>query len=118
MLFRSKAFFPSVQPLTNEELLKQRPFDLIINATASGLSNASPVSANTLKAIVSPQTLVYDMVYGRQTPFMTDAISLGLHAFDGLGMLVEQAAQSYRIWRGMNCHLDTEQTLELIRNTI
>jgi shikimate dehydrogenase len=110
-----QAIFPDVVPLTSDELLTQAPFDLIINATASGLSNASPISLEALKEIVSPQTLVYDMVYGQQTPFMTDALSLGLQAFDGLGMLVEQAAQSYRIWRGVKHSLDIERTLQLVR---
>ena len=110
------AIFPDVEPLTSDELLTQAPFDLIINATASGLSNISPISSNTLRAIVSQKTIVYDMVYGQQTPFMKDAQSLGLQAFDGLGMLVEQAAQSYRIWRGVNHTLNIEQTLQLVRS--
>ena len=110
------AIFPDVDPLTSDELLTQAPFDLIINATASGLSNISPISSNTLRAIVSQKTIVYDMVYGQQTPFMKDAQSLGLQAFDGLGMLVEQAAQSYRIWRGVNHTLNIEQTLQLVRS--
>ena len=110
------AIFPDVDPLTSDELLTQARFDLIINATASGLSNISPISSNTLRAIVSQKTIVYDMVYGQQTPFMEDAQSLGLQAFDGLGMLVEQAAQSYRIWRGVNHTLNIEQTLQLVRS--
>lgn len=107
--------FPLVKPLTDGEMSTHTSFDLIINATASGLSDKSPISLNTLKAIVDRQTIIYDMVYGQQTPFMKDAKSLGLLAFDGLGMLVEQAAQSYRIWRGINHSLNIDQTLQLIR---
>ena len=90
-------------PLTE---LKDGSYDLIINATATGLSNESPIAKDVLRAIVHPDTLAYDMVYGKETSFMQDAKALGIQAIDGLGMLVEQAALAFETWR----KLDLEKT--------
>ena len=86
--------------------LKNGSYDLIINATASGLSNVSPIAKDVLQAIIHPDTLAYDMVYGKETSFMQDAKALGIQAVDGLGMLVEQAALAFETWR----QLDLEKT--------
>jgi shikimate dehydrogenase len=86
--------------------LKNGSYDLIINATATGLSNESPIAKDILKAIIHPDTLAYDMVYGKETCFMQDAKALGIQAVDGLGMLVEQAALAFETWR----QLDLEKT--------
>jgi len=86
--------------------LKNGAYDLIINATATGLSNESPIAKDVLRAIVHPDTLAYDMVYGKETCFMQDAKALGIKAVDGLGMLVEQAALAFETWR----QLDLEKT--------
>jgi shikimate dehydrogenase len=74
-------------------------FDVIINATASSLSGAGvPVAASTLK----PGALAYDMMYGPAAQgFLSWAREHGAVARDGLGMLVEQAAESFLIWRGV-----------------
>ena len=90
-------------PLTE---LKDGSYDLIINATATGLSNESPIAKDVLRAIAHPDTLAYDMVYGKETCFMQDAKALGIQALDGLGMLVEQAALAFETWR----KLDLEKT--------
>ena len=86
--------------------LKNGAYDLIINATATGLSNESPIAKDILQAIIHPDTLAYDMVYGKETCFMQDAKALGIQAVDGLGMLVEQAALAFETWR----QLDLEKT--------
>ncbi|WP_255535184.1 shikimate dehydrogenase [Polynucleobacter sp. AM-26B4] len=91
------------QPLAE---LKNGSYDLIINATATGLSNESPIAKDVLQAIIHPDTLAYDMVYGKETCFMQDAKALGIQAVDGLGMLVEQAALAFETWR----QLDLEKT--------
>lgn len=74
-------------------------FDVIINATTSSLSGgAVPVAASTLK----PGALAYDMMYGPAAQgFMTWAREHGAQPRDGLGMLVEQAAEAFLIWRGV-----------------
>jgi shikimate dehydrogenase len=73
-------------------------FDLVINATSAGLSGTMPPLPEGLFA---PGALAYDMVYGRETPFLAYARRHGASVADGLGMLVEQAAESFFIWRGV-----------------
>jgi shikimate dehydrogenase len=77
-------------------------FDLVINATAAGLSNESPISDTVASNIFVPQSFAYDMVYGKLTTFMQQALHRGARVSDGLGMLVEQAADAFLIWRGAN----------------
>jgi len=91
--------------LQNTELLAQSlqglegDFDVIINASASSLAGADvPVSGRALK----PGALAYDMMYGPAADgFMTWAREHGAVPRDGLGMLVEQAAEAFLIWRGV-----------------
>lgn len=74
-------------------------FELVINATSTGLSDEMP---NIPTTIFAPGALAYDMMYGRETPFMKFAHEHGAAVVsDGLGMLVEQAAESFFIWRGV-----------------
>lgn len=81
------------------EQLTAAGFNLIINATATGLYGQSlPLTANVFAA----KPLCYDMVYGKQaTPFMQQAAQYGCTTADGLGMLVEQAAASFLLWTGV-----------------
>lgn len=81
------------------EALRGRSFDLVINATSTGLSDASlPLPPE----IFSAGSLAYEMLYGRETPFMRQAREGGAAQIsDGLGMLVEQAAESFFLWRGL-----------------
>jgi shikimate dehydrogenase len=74
-------------------------FDVVINATAGSLEGAAlPIDARALR----PGSLVYDMMYGPPAqPFLRWAGAHGAQTRDGLGMLVEQAAESFFIWRGI-----------------
>ena len=74
-------------------------FDVIINATASSLGGGTiPVPASVLK----PGSLAYDMMYGPAAKDFADwALAHGALPRDGLGMLVEQAAESFWFWRGV-----------------
>lgn len=79
------------------EALPQQAFDCVINATSSGLSDQLPPIPAT---VFGAHTLAYEMMYGRETPFMAFARQHGAQVADGLGMLVEQAAESFFLWRG------------------
>ncbi|MEP6722938.1 MAG: shikimate dehydrogenase [Variovorax sp.] len=74
-------------------------FDVVVNATASSLAgDAVPVAAGVLK----PGALAIDMMYGPAAAgFMTWAKENGAMPRDGLGMLLEQAAEAFEIWRGV-----------------
>ncbi|MDP1995842.1 MAG: shikimate dehydrogenase [Gallionella sp.] len=93
--------------------LSSRQFDFIINATSAGLTGSEiplPVS------IFAPGALAYDMMYGRETPFMKFAREHGAAIVsDGLGMLVEQAAESFHLWRGVRP--DTAPVIAKLRET-
>ncbi|MGD8476087.1 MAG: shikimate dehydrogenase [Burkholderiales bacterium] len=80
--------------------LSGRQFDLVINATSSSLSDDLPPLPEQLFA---PGALAYDMMYGKGlTSFLAFAEVLNVQRLaDGLGMLVEQAAESFMIWRSM-----------------
>jgi shikimate dehydrogenase len=76
-----------------------KPYDVIVNATAGSLEAALPECD---ERAFGNGTLAYDMMYGAQpTVFMRHAQALGARAADGLGMLVEQAAESFFVWRGV-----------------
>jgi shikimate dehydrogenase len=75
-------------------------YDLVINATAASLAGELPALP---PGIVSSRSICYDMYYGRdETPFTRWALQRGCaRAIMGLGMLVEQAAESFCLWRGV-----------------
>jgi shikimate dehydrogenase len=90
--------------------LAGRKFDLVINATASGLTDELPPLP---PGLFKPGALAYDMMYGRDTPFMQFARAEGAEVADGLGMLVEQAAEAFFKWRGVRP--DTQPILAKLR---
>lgn len=91
------AGYGPIQACSMQELGSES-FDLIINGTSTSLAGAA---LDLPAGILAPNSFCYDMVYAAEpTPFMNWAISQGAAASDGLGMLVGQAAESFRIWRG------------------
>jgi shikimate dehydrogenase len=80
--------------------LTGRQFDLIINSTSASLNNAVPELPD---GVFARDCLAYDMMYGNGlTPFLEKALTQGAARLaDGIGMLVEQAAESFFIWRGV-----------------
>tara|TARA_B110000240_G_C13429550_1_gene423067 strand:- start:184 stop:1023 length:840 start_codon:yes stop_codon:yes gene_type:complete len=72
--------------------------DLIINATSASItSNNSPITAATFN-FLNIEGACYDMMYGTETPFMRCASKKTDSVYNGLGMLIEQAAASFHIW--------------------
>ena len=96
--------------LTHEAILSQS-FDLVINASSSSLQQAAlPVPATVLQ----PNGLACDLMYGPAAQgFLEWARAHGTEARDGLGMLVEQAAASFQLWRDVQP--PTQQVLAELR---
>ncbi len=80
--------------------LRDRHFDVIINGTSASLSDALPALP---MGVFAPKSLAYDMMYGKgSTRFLRLAQTQGAGVLaNGLGMLVEQAAESFLVWRGV-----------------
>jgi shikimate dehydrogenase len=94
------------------EALAGRKFDLVINGTAASLQGRDlPLPPS----ILTPDCLCYDMMYAAEsTPFLRWAkIQGAAQTVDGLGMLVEQAAESFQLWRGVRP--DTAPVIALMR---
>jgi shikimate dehydrogenase len=95
--------------------LSGKSFDLIINGTAASMQGEQLPLPET---VVTPQTWCYDMMYGKEpTVFMhwcarRDAAKI----LDGLGMLVEQAAEAFYVWRGVRP--DTQSVIEMLRKSL
>jgi shikimate dehydrogenase len=101
--------FPNVRGGSFQELAGAA-FDLLINATSAGLAGEAPPLP---PGVFAAGALGYDMVYGRDTPFLALARAAGAAACDGSGMLVEQAAESFLLWRGVRP--DTAPVLAALR---
>ena len=95
----------------NHEAILSQSFDLVINASSSSLQQAAlPVPATVLQ----PNGLACDLMYGPAAQgFLEWARAHGTEARDGLGMLVEQAAASFQLWRGVQP--PTQQVLVELR---
>jgi shikimate dehydrogenase len=83
-----------------DELASLPPFDLLLNATSAGLKGEAPPFPASL---IGRKTVAYDLVYSvNDTPFVAWARANGAaRALQGWGMLIEQAAESFYIWRGV-----------------
>lgn len=99
---------------SNYEDVTGEKFDLVINATSASLIG-KPLSLP--QEIFAAGSLAYDLMYSNdQTPFLQLAQNEGArHLSDGLGMLVEQAAESFLIWRGIRPK--TKKLIKLLRES-
>jgi shikimate dehydrogenase len=97
------------------EYIEPAAFDLVINATSASLSGEMPPIP---PGAIGPDTVCYDLAYGRSaTAFVDWARAQGCaQALQGLGMLVEQAAESFRLWRGVRPA--TQAVLEVLRERV
>jgi shikimate dehydrogenase len=94
------------------DTLAGRQFDVVINATAASLAGDLPPLPDD---VFAADALAYDMMYGKDTPFLAFARSHGARTADGLGMLVEQAAEAFEVWRGVRP--DTAPVIQMLRGT-
>ncbi len=112
MLAEQFASFGNIQACGFAQL-QNRPFDLIVNATAAGLHGQLPPLPNGL---IAPGGVCYDLMYGEKAlPFLEWGRIQGAGiAVDGLGMLVEQAAEAFWLWRGVRP--STESVITRLRD--
>ena len=94
--------------------LAGQSFDLVVNATSAGLAGELP-PLPPARPLFAREALAYDLVYGRDTPFLDFARAAQVRASDGAGMLVEQAAESFFVWRGVRP--DTRPVLAALRKS-
>ncbi|UUE57246.1 shikimate dehydrogenase [Pectobacterium aroidearum] len=97
------------------DYLHGQSFDLIINATSSGMYDSIP---NLPPELISPETGCYDMFYLPQlTPFLSWCVQHGAIRYaDGLGMLVGQAAHAFKLWHGVMP--DVEPVIALLKQDL
>lgn len=90
-----------VYPVTNDKLIKEKVMavDIIVNATSIGMDGQSlPVPKDT---VFNEQSLIVDLIYHpMETPFLAMAKKQHLTVINGLGMLLYQAAESFKLWTG------------------
>ena len=92
--------YGSIRACRFDEITSSVTYGLVINATSAGLKGETPPYP---EAAISKQTFCYDLSYGlTPTPFSHWATEAGAaHSVMGWGMLVEQAAESFQLWRGV-----------------
>ena len=97
------------------DLLEGLHFDLIINGTAASLAGEIPPIPG---GILDPEGITYDMLYSATpTPFMQWGSEQGAaRNYDGLGMLVEQAAESFSLWRSLRPN--SQEVIQRLRNEL
>ncbi len=95
------------------DALTDQRFDILVNGTSASLSGEVPPLPDT---VIAPGGCCYDMMYGKDpTAFLRWAMARGASvAADGLGMLVEQAAESFFLWRGVRT--DTAPVIRALRD--
>lgn len=106
-LFRNEGTITAI----SIDALKNHTFDLVINGTSASLQGETLALPPQM---LSPHSLAYDMMYGAApTPFLAWAAAAGAQTRDGSGMLIEQAAEAFFLWRSVRPQ--TEPVLAALR---
>ena len=110
----AESWHESFKKVSVMEKVEFNKIDIVINATSAGIDDTSlsPISLNDCHK----EIICYDMMYGKQTPFLKNASDNNLTFFDGLGMLVKQAAASFEIWHGLK--VESKSVEESLRSTL
>lgn len=91
--------FKSFECATSENFTPKIPYDLIINTTPAGLTDSSlPMDSAVLTSLLKASKFAFDLVYGKQTPFLNLAKSLNIAHSDGKQMLINQAILAFEIF--------------------
>jgi shikimate dehydrogenase len=111
-LARSHSDLGNIDVCAPDKLPAKAPFDLVINATSLGHNGRAPGLSGTW---LNPGALCYDMNYGAAAePLRRECLGQGIRYSDGLGMLVGQAAVSFRLWTGKKP--DASEVLRQLRS--
>jgi shikimate dehydrogenase len=110
----AESWHESFKKVSVMEKIEFNKIDIVINATSAGIDDTSlsPISLNDCHK----EIICYDMMYGKQTPFLKNASDNNLTFFDGLGMLVKQAAASFEIWHGLK--VESKSVEESLRSIL
>jgi len=122
---QAQAFGIQLSAIALDQIMHlQEGYSIIINGTSSGLQGSSPLvfsQAQHLQHVMQRGEigLTYDMVYGKETDFMQQMSACGFQVKDGLGMLVEQAAEAFEVWRKLPREsLNTGAVLQMLRKPV
>ena len=110
----AESWHKSYKKISVMEKIDFNKIDIVINATSAGIDNTSlsPISLYDCHK----EIICYDMMYGKQTPFLKNASDNNLTSFDGLGMLVKQAGASFEIWHGLK--VESKSVEASLRSTL
>jgi len=121
-LFSTSSIYIKVWDISPDILIPpDQPFDLIINGSSGALGKISEDISHFVFAVKhSSNVNTYDMMYGKnETHFLSTARKMRCSGMaDGLGMLVEQAAESFRLWRGDQFQLNTQSVIDEVRRQL
>lgn len=96
---RNREFFEKNEiEFFREDEFEVKNFELVVNSTSAGLSSETAPFVDILKDILPHSKLGYDLLYGKETPFLKLCKSLGVQSQDGKGMLINQGAIAFNLF--------------------
>lgn len=101
----------------SDEFKPQQPYDIIINTTSAGLNDTHlPLSKPQLETLFANASYAFDLIYGKQTPFLALAKAHQLICNDGGAMLIYQAALAFKLFCAKECEgIESAQIADIMR---